>query len=174
MPIDVRVEGLDEVVAAGQLAAISRKAFRRDVGVAVRDFALDAVARSKKDYLSGPRPERLGVVSGRLRSSITQDVKEEGEDLEASVGTNVVYGRGWELGFHGTVQVKAHLRVVSKVFGKASAQALISQVRAHTRQVDQDARPFLEPAMRDALPALEGGIRQAMEDLPLMGGPGAA
>lgn len=168
MPIDVRVEGLDALVEAGQLAVVARKAFRKGIGKAVRDFALDAVARAKKDYLSGPRPQHLGVISGRLRSSITSDVQEEGDEYLASVGTNVKYARGWELGFNGTVNVKGHLRVVSKVFGK-SVSAAIAAVRAHTRQVNQDARPFLEPALKDAMPKLEEDIAQAMSDLPLIG-----
>lgn len=168
MPIDVRVEGLDALVQAGQLASVAKKAFRKGIGKAVNDFALSAVALAKKNYLSGPRPEHLGVISGRLRSSITSDVRQEGDDYTASIGTNVKYARGWELGFTGTVNVKGHLRVVSKVFGK-SVSATISSVRAYTRQVNQEARPFLEPALRDAMPKLEEDIAQAMQDLPLLG-----
>ena len=46
-------------------------------------------------YLTGPRPKRLGVVSGDLRRSITKRVNPRKRMVQ--VGTNVWYGRYWEV-----------------------------------------------------------------------------
>src|SRR5208282_5539853 len=57
-------------------------------------------------YLSGPRPTRLGRVTGRLVTSIPRGGSEtrsrletEGDRFTAYVGTNVPYGAAWEKGF---------------------------------------------------------------------------
>jgi len=61
----------------------------------LRDLGQQVVGVSREDYLSGPRPTKLGVVSGDLRRSVQDRVK--GDNL-VEVGTNLEYGRKWELG----------------------------------------------------------------------------
>jgi phage gpG-like protein len=54
---------------------------------------------SKVNRLSGPRPSVLGVVSGRLRSSIAAGkVEKSGSKYRISVGTNVEYAAKHEFG----------------------------------------------------------------------------
>lgn len=53
---------------------------------------------SKLNYLSGPRPNVLGVVSGRLRNSIKTRTSRHGSVLSGSIGTNVKYGPPHEFG----------------------------------------------------------------------------
>jgi len=53
----------------------------------------------KTKRLTGPRPKYLGVVTGRLRASITATPAiKTGSGYKTSIGTNVVYGRIHELG----------------------------------------------------------------------------
>lgn len=58
---------------------------------------LEVSRTTKKDYLTGPRPERLGVVTGRLRSSVNVQVQKKDKEVIGVVGTNVFYGRIHEL-----------------------------------------------------------------------------
>lgn len=54
---------------------------------------------SKKNRLSGPRPRYLGVVTGRLRSSISASkAQKRGNIYETKIGTNVVYAPTHEFG----------------------------------------------------------------------------
>jgi phage gpG-like protein len=54
---------------------------------------------SKKNRLSGPRPQFLGVVTGRLRSSITASPTEHiGSEYRVRIDTNVEYGPTHEFG----------------------------------------------------------------------------
>ncbi len=165
--LDVRIEGAAALEQAGLLQPEARKRFRQKISAACREFGADAEGRSKRNYLSGPRPWNLGVVSNRLRSSVTHDVQEKEDDIEIALGTNVVYGRVWEFGFQGVENVKPHMRVVKKVFGR-DVQT-VSAVRGHTRQVDKKARPFLGPAISDALPPFEQKILNAMEQVNFTG-----
>jgi hypothetical protein len=51
--------------------------------------------RVQKDYLRGPRPERLEVRSGRLIGSIQSAVVREGKVSKAFVGSNAVSKKGF-------------------------------------------------------------------------------
>ena len=64
----------------------------------VQAFMIQAVKVSKKDYLTGPRPEKLGVKTGTLRRSIRQDTTISGNKIKGAIGTNVSYARFHESG----------------------------------------------------------------------------
>ena len=65
---------------------------------------------SKEKRLSGPRPRYLGVVTGRLRSSIAASRTERiGNTFISRIGTNVKYGRRHELGI-GRMHARPFLR----------------------------------------------------------------
>lgn len=161
MPIDLRVEGGEELVRVGRLSGKLADFVTDGVVKESGRFGLDAVARAKKDYLSGPRPDKLGVVTGRLRSSVAGRVNRDGPDVEVEIGTNVEYAAVHELGFRGTINVPAHVRVVNKVFGR-SVPATTASVRAHSRRVNLDARPFIRPAIADAIPAFEASLENML------------
>jgi phage gpG-like protein len=171
MPIELGIEGLKELEAEGQIFASARQKFLNDLGKAAQTYAMDSVARIKDTYLSGPRPRNLGVVSGRLRSSITKEVTTDGESFTITEGSNVSYAAIHELGFSGSVQVPAHQRVVKKVFGRTVPGGVrnVSWVGAHSMKMNMPARPFLNPGMRDALPAFEGMIQKALLDVVIGG-----
>ena len=120
------------------------------------------VGRSVEHYLSGPRPRRLGVRSGRLRRSIRRlPTKVRGNAVESAIGTNVEYAGAHERGFSGSVQVPAHSRTVTQAFGVPIAPVR-AQVRAHSRQVRIPARPFLRPAVADRIPDYETSLSRAI------------
>lgn len=108
------------------LLALIEKPFKRKMAMAERI--------SKKDYLTGPRPMKLGVVSGRLRNSIKTDVSRLNKKMKGSIGTKVVYGPIHEFG------------------GQMG--------RGHGRM---PARPFLQPALDGIIPSLEKEILKAIQ-----------
>ena len=71
-----------------------------------------AVGVAKLKYLSGPRPSKLDIRTRRLRDSIVQEVESSPGVVKGRVGTNVKYAAYHEFGFHGTVNVQAHSRVM--------------------------------------------------------------
>jgi phage gpG-like protein len=128
-----------ERILTGVRKAISRATF-------------DLVRVVKAEKLTG---QVLNVRTGRLRRSITGRVEDENDSPVGLVGTNVSYGRTHELGFKGTVPVKAHSRTIK---GKAIP------VRAHSRKLDLAARPFLQPALNENLPKYRGWIADAIKE----------
>lgn len=93
---------------------------------------LYAVGLAQRNYLSGPRPQRLDVRTRRLRDSVTaeveinrtvralewlrsggtSEVRGDGQ-ITGRIGTNVEYAAFHEFGFYGIVHVGAHSRVLS-------------------------------------------------------------
>jgi len=111
----------------------------------MKQAMLLAERTAKSPYLSGKALRRR---TGRLRGSISHDVKIQGDKVVGRISTDVVYGRIHELGFKGQMKVRRHARNIRQAFGRRIEPRTIS-VRAHTRQVDLPARPFLRPALED-------------------------
>lgn len=69
------------------------------------------VEAQAKVYVSGPRPQRIDVVTERLRNSLAADDQPhlEGTDLVEEVGTDVPYGPVHEYG-GGFIPARPYLR----------------------------------------------------------------
>lgn len=76
---------------------------------------------AQREFLSGPRPAKLGVRTGRLRNSISTEVIAGKQTLRGRIGSNVSYAAIHEFGFHGTVNVQAHQRV-NRVFNQRTGK----------------------------------------------------
>ena len=139
---------------------------------------------AKLKYLSGPRPERLGVITGRLRNSIAAPppIRSSRGDVVGYVGTNVVYARIHEFG--GEIKpknaqwltipvnptIKGRARDYQDTYIaplKSGGFAIFQAERSGTTQTGQHpifwlarkvkipARPFLHPALLDSRPAIQ-------------------
>ncbi len=130
--VGIRTVGIDkapgmlEAFRAGILARLSQ--MQDDIGNEV-------VGRSRENHLSGPRPEKLGTVSGDLRRSV--GYRKEGDAV--IIGTNLPYAPVHEFG--------ATIRATKAKF-----------LRFKTRDGDWfskksvtiPARPFLRPALEES------------------------
>lgn len=99
------------VAKLAQLAPALRKPVERGLR-----RGLEAVrTTSQRMYLSGPRPSRLDVVTTRLRNSIDLSTTDDGTNIVGRVGSNVKYAAYHEFGFHGSMHVSGHNRVLSVI-----------------------------------------------------------
>jgi len=131
----------------------------------------------KGNWLTGPRPERLGVVKGNLRSRIVGKTVADG----FVVGTRVVYGIAWEKGIKAhTIRAKgakalmiplgSHLSRAGRWTGKLKRATGLTKIkgggklrsnlgnlaifRKSVHIPKQAPRKFLEPGAREALPSV--------------------
>jgi hypothetical protein len=102
------------------------------------------------------------IDTGRLLNSIRYDLRRRGErTVELSVVSQAVpYARFWEEGYSGAMSIAAHQMRLDH-FWHQKVDPIIVQVRAHTRYVQVQARPYMAPAIQKMRPI----IRQAMQDL---------
>lgn len=94
------------------------------------------------------RAQRL-IDTGRLLNSISYKLFESQDKRGVAVGSyGIPYAAVHEFGYHGSVQTKAHMRMMNKAFGKEVKNPRQIQVRAHARFVNIRARPYLAPALK--------------------------
>lgn len=122
------------------------------LGRAVTTLAIKLTAKVKTK-LSG---QVLKVRTGRLRRSVHYEVTNEPGRITAEVGTNVSYARVHEFG--GKFTVPQHIRMQSKVFGRALPAPIAVMVRSHERNAPQ--RAFLTPSLVE----MQGEIETALKD----------
>ena len=102
----------------------------------------------------------------QVTGSLATSIQAEAGDDYALVGTNKSYAAVHQFGFSGAQSVSAHNRQVSKVFGKRLPHAVHQAVKAHSRQQNIPARPFLGMSQSD-----EQRIKDKVQDYLLHGMP---
>lgn len=103
---------------------------------------------AQREFLSGPRPSKLAVRTGRLRNSIATSVEDRGQDIVGRIGSNVSYAAFHEFGFHGMMNVKAHTRV-SRIFSHKTGQDV--EIRRTSGSKDGSLRWFKETRLQALL-----------------------
>ena len=145
--LNVRIVGTSETKKFFE--RVGREKIQK-VGRVVELSANDVKNRAKSDYLRGPRPKKLGVVSSTLIKSVKSWKEEslDGAEIVGKVGTNVKYGIAWETGDF-SVLVKGGRTV------KTDAS------RSYKKK-KREPRPFLQPALEDEqdriLKRIEGAV----------------
>jgi len=91
------------------------------------------------------RSRRL-IDTGRLLNSIKHEIEAVGNDIRVIVGSFAVpYARVHEFGSTDKVEIPDHDRTITQAFGQQIAP-LVVRVRAHKREMNIKARPYLRPA----------------------------
>ena len=154
--MSVEAVGIKEVTERFQtLPERARASLRQSIG----RLALKLQARVMRQKLSG---QVLNVKTGRLRRSIDQVVRDNGDDIAGVVSSNVEYARAHEYGFSGQESVKAHLRTIKQAFGKPLKAPVTFQVQAHARKANIPERAFLRSALAEMQPEIQAEMRKAV------------
>lgn len=133
---------------------------------ALEDGMKLAEVKSKTEYLTGPRPEKLGVVTGMLRRSVMSKVIKGSGNIFA-VGilgvTNLVYARIHELGGLISDHIIAAKNVPYLVFfWKKKGVWFRGKSVHHPAKVP--SRPYLRPALEGSLENIRNLIELAIND----------
>lgn len=133
------LEGLPEKMRRFRVGLLARTAMM------LAQIGEEIVGRSREDYLSGPRPEKLGTVSGDLRRSVNYKVM----DNRVVIGSNLPYAAIHEFG--GIIEPTKAPRLRFKLLDGGWRTSM---------RVVIPARPFLAPALKDAIPSSIGIIQR--------------
>lgn len=151
MTYEVKIEGIKELIAKLENAT------KEEVILSSLDTAAANISGwVKENRLTGPRPQFLGVISGRLRSSISfLPARKAGDGYEVEIGTNVEYARIHEYGGI-IVKYPRSSRLMATRFVRGSKKGAFKEFRVigqgfsfgkHT--INMPARPFLRPAIEN-------------------------
>lgn len=161
--ITFEIKGAQKFAEMKKKIIVETKDVPNKIEQALLKFSLRAIRSSKKDYLSGPRPQKLGVGTGLLRSSISAEVGKTPKGAFMKMGTWVPYARIHEEGG----QTPAH--VILPKNGKFLVFT-IGGKKIFTKKVNHPgsvikARPFLRPAIDDNLPSLKTDLKTVLNRL---------
>lgn len=171
--LSLRVSLASPLRGLGDPAAMARAI--ADPNLAVQDAltigASKLVFRAQRERFTGKGPfapsmRKLGVVTGRLRRDLhAEQAVMIANGYRVRMGATVDYFGAHEVGFSGTVNVKAHRRAAHTVKRKkqtrmsrkgnafsvrANQFSMLEQsVRAHTRRMDVPARMPLRTAIEE-------------------------
>lgn len=87
------------------------------------------------------------VTTTLARSIHTLTLESSRNTAVVSVGTNLDYAAMVEFGYVGPQPVSAHFRTVKEAFGRLLKFPVEAAVRAHIRQINRAASPYLRPAL---------------------------
>lgn len=153
-----------EVTGGGALARFfgdRPSKLTRSMTERITRLALMLQRKVKAEKLSG---QVLSVRTGRLRRGINYRVEGAGtQHVAGIVGTNTVYARPHEYGFHGAVQVKESLRTIKQAWGRAIEPRQVT-VRAHSARLNLPERSFLRSALAEMGPTIEKELRAGITE----------
>jgi phage gpG-like protein len=120
---------------------------------AVTRLGLDLQRKVQREKLTG---QVLKVRTGSLRSSINTEISQSTDEVSASVGTNIRYGRVHEYGVDHPWLIEAK--------GRALRFEIAGRVifRRSVRHPPLPERSFLRSALADMRPQIEAGLRDAV------------
>lgn len=102
------------------------------------------------------------IDTGRLINSIRYEFFKEGNVEGVQIGSfNVPYAHVHEFGYRGQVSIPAHVRRIDQVYGRSIPEKSIN-IRAHSRQMNIPARPYLRPAVKRATPYIIDELRKSL------------
>ena len=135
---------------------------RAEIRRTVNALTLKLQRTIQEDMLTG---QRLNVQSGRLRGSVSSKVEEDKDWIEGTVGAGgalVSYAFAHEFGLKGAMAIKAHLRMIKKVFGQPITPRQI-MIKAHSRKVDMEERRFMRDSLDEVANIVPKNIDAAIE-----------
>lgn len=153
---------------SGRVVGVERVAQRLtiDIPANARDRLMKAVyglgytleAKIKTGNLAGIV---LNKRTGRLQRSVNTRNTQQGQTFTSTVGTKLIYGRAWELGF-----TTPAFDIVPKRKQALSWPGASHPVRrVHMPARTQAARPWLRPALEAMRPEIRQTIENAMRGL---------
>ena len=139
--------------------------FLKSRGLVLRDELRTTVQRQgfrllriAKEKVSGPV---LKNRTGTLRRKINFVLRETADAIAGSLGIKLSYAPPHEYGFEGVVSVKAHLRMITKAWGRPLAAPVAVQVHEHPRNMKVPERSFLRSTLRENAPSVREALQLA-------------
>lgn len=165
MPIKLKILGVEKLERMGIVISGTKQRLLYDLVNAAKRFGLEAVSIAKTKYLTGPRPEKIGVVGGRLRSSIATKTVQDGNIISTTIGSNLIYAAIHELGGITHPNLTDKMRKFAWAMFYQSKDEKWKGMALSKKQkltINIKARPYIRPGMEEAMPSFEDNIARIL------------
>jgi phage gpG-like protein len=174
MPISIQVRNIEKLESMGAVITGTKDKLLSDLVRVSKKFGETAVLTAKRNYLSGPRPEKLGRKSGNLASKIHSKVDQNGNLIDISIGTNVSYAAVHEMGTDKPIHVsitKQMRKYFWRMFKKTGDDKFKWMALTNKTQfnINIKPRPFLRPSLEDGMPTFQENIARVLGNLNFVG-----
>lgn len=171
MPIKIQVIGADALEKVGRLAKAAKDKFIRDIVDDSTRFGFNVVAIAQKEYLSGPRPGKLGRKSGFLANRMTSRVDQSGDVVRTTIGNNMPYAATHEYGDKRNINITSKMRKFAwAMFYKTTNEKWkrIALTKKTQFEIKIPKRPFMRPAIMDAMPSFQRNLEMTLQKISLV------
>lgn len=162
--LEVKITGTEGIQKSALGFKQARAELRERIFTLLMDFGNDTVATIKKDYLTGPRPGKLGVGTGRLRSSIRFQAVAKDDQMTVTFGSDVPYAAIHEFGGTTKPHVIRPKRKPFLSFMKDGKWIYTKKDIQHPGSVIPP-RPFLTPGVAQEFPKLQKRIAETLQQV---------
>lgn len=152
------------------LRALKPDVMRRAIGAGMVRATELIKGQIERKRLTGkgpfpPSQNKLGVITGRLRQSLTysKDATLNGDAIRTHIGSNVKYLAAHEFGFNGNVKVKPGRMKITQVFGRKLASPLVANRRAFTRKMRIPERAPIRTGIKEHFALIDREIALAVK-----------
>ncbi len=169
--IKIKVIGADALEKIGSLIQGSRERLMEDLVTESKRFGFDAVAIAKRDYLRGPKPDKIES-KGLLKTRINTETKRSGSIVSTTIGSDVIYARIQELGGTTHPNVTDRMRKFSWFMfmkTKDDKWKRMALTKKNRLTIKIPPRPYLSPAIKDAMPAFQDNIGRVLSKIRFTG-----
>lgn len=172
MPFNIKIKGIDKFFKAAMALRKARQDFRARLYKLMDLWALDTVHRIQDEYMRGPRPKKLGTVTGALRRETRRKTIELNNGVAIKFGNPLPYAAIHEFG--GTI--KPHTIFPKKkgfLAFKKDGKWIYTKKPIFNPGSVIPARPYLRPGVNDMLPILRRKLDDTLKSVAkegLLGG----
>jgi phage gpG-like protein len=165
MPFSISISGVDKLNKKVSDMREARRRLTERLLQASNDFGNATLTTIRSKYLQGPRPEKLGVGTGNLKSKIRFTAKKNGSDILITFGTDVPYAAIHEFGGETNPKVSQRMRKWAWfMFYKTKNDMFrrIALTKKDQFRIKVKKRPFLRPGIEDGMPKFQEQIKSLL------------
>lgn len=168
--IKVKVVGIEKLERMGIHLTGTRQRLLYDLTEASKKFGNESVYFAKTKYLRGPRPEKI-LSKKLLRSRINTKTVQEGNIISTSVGSDVIYAAIQELGGETHPPLTKKMRAFAWAMFYETGEEMWKRMALSKKNrltIKIPPRPFIRPAMNDAMPSFMDNITRILGKVSFM------
>lgn len=158
MSINIKITGVDKFGKTAITMLKARQKMRDEIARIANLFGVNAISTIKEKYLSGPRPDKLGVGKGDLRARTMFHMEQSGNVTSIRFGNPLVYARIHELGGTTKPNVTKKMRAWSWHRFYETGDEIFKWLALTKKSkliIKIPKRPYLSPGVREAFPAFK-------------------
>lgn len=157
MPFRIEIKGVNKFSSKAQALYKAKLNLRERLNQMCTIWGLETVKHIQTDYMSGPRPKKLGVGTGALRRETRSRIYQSGDKLSIRFGNPLPYAAIHEYGGRTKAHIIRPRRKSFLAFQEDGKWIYSSKPIFHPGSIIP-SRPYMRPGIADKMPDLKSKL----------------